>query len=208
MAVEPVPETEGQRHAFYEDVIAIVMATLFLAFGVAIYAKAILLTGGTAGLALFLQYLTGHSFWLVFSLINLPFYLLAIWRMGWRFALRTFAAVSLVAVFSAAMPSWLAFERLDPTFAAVVGGGLMGSGLLMLFRHRTALGGLNILTLYLQERWGWRAGYVQLVHDLVLLAVSALVLSPKNVFLSVLGALVVNLTLAINHRHGRYLGIS
>ena len=199
---------EGERHAFYEDVIAIVMATLFLAFGVAIYAKAVLLAGGTAGMALLLHYATGYSFWLVFSLVNLPFYLLAIWRMGWRFSLRTFAAVSLVALFSAAMPGWLAFERLNPVFAAVVGGGLMGNGLLMLFRHRTALGGLNILALYLQERWGWRAGYVQLAHDLALLAVSALVLAPANLMLSVLGAIVVNLILAINHRPGRYLGMS
>lgn len=199
---------EGERHALYEDAIAIVMATLFLAFGIAIYAKAVLLAGGTAGLALLLHYVTGHGFWLVFSLVNLPFYALALWRMGWRFSLRTFLAVSLVALFSAAMPEWMAFERLNPTFAAIVGGGLMGNGLLMLFRHRTALGGLNILALYMQERWGWRAGYVQLAHDLVLLAASAVVLAPANLFLSVLGAAVVNLTLAINHRPGRYLGMS
>jgi len=202
---EPIPVS---RHAFYEDVLAILMASLFVAFGVVIYGKAQLVTGGTAGLSLLLQYATGYGFWIVFSLVNLPFYLLAILRMGWTFALRTFFAVSVVSLFSALVPRWVAFTHLDPVFATVVGGGLMGTGLLMLFRHRTALGGINILAMYLQEKLGWRAGYVQLGIDLAILAGSLFILAPANLALSVLGAVVVNMILAINHRPGRYLGMS
>lgn len=187
---------------------AILMATLFVAFGVALYTKAMLVTGGTAGLALLLHHASGMGFWLVFSAINLPFYLLAIHRMGWRFALRTFLAVSLVAVFTKFMPAWAEFNHLDPVFATIIGGGLMGSGLLMLFRHHTALGGINILAIFLQEKWGIRAGYFQLGLDLAILAGSLFVLKPENLLLSVLGAVVVNMTLAINHRPGRYLGMS
>ncbi len=196
------------RHALYEDALAILMASLFLAFGIVIYAKAQLVTGGTAGLSLLLQYATGYGFWIVFSLVNLPFYVLAILRMGWLFALRTFFAVSIVALFSAWVPRWVSFAHLDPVFATIAGGGLMGTGLLMLFRHRTALGGINILAMYLQEKLGWRAGYVQLGIDLGILVASLLVLAPENLALSVLGALVVNMILAINHRPGRYLGMS
>jgi len=199
---------EGARHALYEDILAILMATFFLAFGVAIYARAVLMVGGTAGLALLIQYASGTGFWLVFSLVNLPFYGLALLRLGWQFTLRTFVAVSLVALFSALMPRWVGFATLEPLFATVAGGGLMGVGLLMLFRHRTALGGLNILAIYLQDTFGLRAGYVQLGLDLAMLAVAAFVLEPANLALSVLGAAVVNLILALNHRPGRYLGMS
>ena len=38
-------------------------------------------------------------------------------------------------------------------------------GLLMLFRHRASLGGVNILALYMQERFGFRAGAVQMAID-------------------------------------------
>lgn len=196
------------QHAVYEDVLAILMATLFLAFGVAIYAKAVLMVGGTAGLALLVHYASGAGFWLVFSLVNLPFYALALLRMGWRFTLRTFLAVSLVAFFSAMMPRWVALDQIHPLFATIVGGGLMGNGLLMLFRHRTALGGLNILALFLQDKLGWSAGYVQLGLDLAMLVAAAFLLDPANLALSVVGAAVVNMTLAINHRPGRYLGMS
>ena len=196
------------RHALYEDLLAIIMATLFVAFGVALYTKALLVTGGTAGLALLLHHATGAGFWLVFSGINLPFYVLAIQRMGWHFALRTFFAVSLVAIFTRFMPEWVGIAHLDPVFATVIGGGLMGTGLLMLFRHRTALGGINILAMFLQDRWGIRAGYFQLGLDLAILGASLFVLNPQSLALSVLGAVVVNMILAINHRPGRYLGMS
>ena len=84
----------------------------------------------------------------------------------------------------------------------------MGNGLLMLFRHRTALGGLNILSMFLQDKLGWSAGYIQLGLDLAMLGVAAFLLAPANLLLSVVGAGVVNMILAINHRPGRYLGMS
>ncbi|MBB3233032.1 YitT family protein [Halomonas stenophila] len=39
-----------------------------------------------------------------------------------------------------------------------MGGSLIGLGMRVLFRHRTSLGGINILALFLQQRHGWRAG--------------------------------------------------
>ncbi|NVD37437.1 YitT family protein [Ensifer sp. HO-A22] len=201
-------EVPTERHRLYEDALAILTGTLIMSLGVIIYSKAMLLTGSTSGLALLLQYATGTQFWLVFSLINLPFYVLAIKRLGWMFALRTFLAVTLVALFSKLTAGWVEFARLDPIYATVVGGGLMGTGLLILFRHRTGLGGINILAIYLQEKFGIRAGYFQLAVDLAILAAAFFVLPPANLVLSVVGAAVVNMTLAINHKPGRYAGVT
>ncbi|WP_139110170.1 YitT family protein [Ensifer sp. LC163] len=201
-------EVPAERHRLYEDALAILTGTLIMSLGVIIYSKAMLLTGSTSGLALLLQYATGAQFWLVFSLINLPFYILAIKRLGWMFALRTFLAVTLVALFSKLTAGWVEFARLDPIYATIVGGGLMGTGLLILFRHRTGLGGINILAIYLQEQFGIRAGYFQLAVDLAILAAAFFVLPPANLVLSVVGAAVVNMTLAINHKPGRYAGVT
>jgi len=59
-----------------------------------------LVIGGVAGVALLLQYTSGINFWLGFSLINLPFYLLGWKWLGGALVLRTFVAVSLVSLFS------------------------------------------------------------------------------------------------------------
>lgn len=199
---------QGEPHQLYEDALAMTLGTLFLALGMLIYSKAMLLVGGMAGMALLLQYVTGTGFWLVFFIINLPFYLLALTRMGWRFTLRTFVAVLLVSLFSRLTMSWVDFSHLDPVYATVIGGSLSGTGLLMLFRHRTGLGGVNILAIFLQETWGIRAGYFQLAIDLAILAAACFVLEASHLALSVLGATIVNMILAINHKPGRYRGVS
>src|SRR6218665_386198 len=117
-------ETAGQaeRHSAYEDFIAIVIGTLFVALGVVIYTKAVLLAGSTAGLALLLQYATGIGFWYLFFLVNLPFYVLAVKRLGWGFALRTFTAVTLVSILTRLTNDLVAFSHIDPVYAAVMGG--------------------------------------------------------------------------------------
>jgi uncharacterized membrane-anchored protein YitT (DUF2179 family) len=78
----------------------------------------------------------------------------------------------------------------------------------MLFRHRASLGGVNILALYLQERFGLRAGKVQMGIDVLIVLGAVLVVPLDKVALSILGALALNMVLAINHRAGRYMGVS
>lgn len=195
-------------HRPHEDIMAMLVGTLFVALGVTLYTQAMLLTGSTAGIAFLLQYATGWQFGIWFFLINLPFYWLAIRRMGWSFTLRTFAAIALVSLFSELTGRWIAIESLQPLYAALMGGSLIGIGMLVLFRHRTSLGGINILALFLQDRYGLRAGYVQLGIDGVIMLAALLVLPMERVGLSVLGALALNLIIALNHKPGRYMGVS
>lgn len=200
--------TTVERHGLHEDALALALGSLLVALGTTIYAKAVLVVGGMAGVALLLQYTTGVEFWLGFSLINLPFYLLGWKRLGPAFVLRTFVAVSLVSLFSRLTAEWVTFAQLNATYAAIMAGTLCGTGMLMLFRHRTGLGGINILAIFLQENFGLRAGYFQLAVDLAILCAAFLVLAPGQLLLSALSASVLNLILAINHRPGRYLGVS
>lgn len=197
----------GARHRPHEDLQAFLTGTLFVALGIVMFNQAGLLTGGTAGLALLLHYATGVDFAPAFFLVNLPFYALAWLRMGAAFTLKTFAAVALLSLFAWLLPQGLAFRHLSPPLAAVLGGLLCGTGMLILFRHRASLGGLNVVVLYLQERFGWRAGKVQMLLDSLIVLGGLVVADPQRVALSVLGAVVLNLTLAINHRPGRYMAV-
>jgi uncharacterized membrane-anchored protein YitT (DUF2179 family) len=195
------------RHTLLEDVQALLAGTLLVSLGVALIGAAQLVTGGVVGLAFLLHYLTGVSFGKLFFLINLPFYLLAFKKLGREFVLKTFTAVALLSAFSELIPHVLSVGRIDAFYAATIGGLLMGVGLLILFRHSASLGGLNVLVLYLQERYGWRAGAVQLGLDAVILAASVPFISAPSVAISLIGAAVLNISLAINHRPGRYIAI-
>lgn len=195
---------DALRHAWYDDLLALCTGTLFIAIGVAMFTRAGLLTGGTAGIAFLAHYASGIAFGALFFVVNLPFYWLAWRRMGRAFTLKTVAAVTLLSLLSAAVPRWAGFAQLDPWFAAVAGGLLMGAGFLMLFRHHASLGGLNILVLYLQQRFGWRAGWVQMGIDGLIVLAALATIEPQRILMSIVGALALNLTLALNHRPGRY----
>lgn len=202
MSAVPVPA--APPHRWYEDALALLAGTLFVAFGLALFQRAGLLTGGTAGIALLAHYASGWPFGALFFTINLPFYALAWRRMGPAFTVKTFAAVSLLALQTTALPRWASIGAVDPWFAALAGGLLMGTGFLVLFRHKASLGGLNVLVLFLQQRFGWRAGWVQMAIDGLIVATAFAWVEPARVALSVLGAVVLNVVLALNHRPGRY----
>jgi len=197
----------ASQHTAFEDAQAILTGALFIALGVAMFARAGLLTGGTAGLAFLIHYATGWRFGVVFFVINVPFYVLALRAMGWTFTVKTFCAVAALSLFSELMPLVLRFDFLQPVYAGVMGGFLIGAGLLMLFRHKASLGGLNIVVLYLQERHGWRAGKVQMAIDCLIVLAAFAIVEPWLIAVSVLGAVALNLVVAVNHRPGRYLGV-
>jgi len=203
----PLPAPAPPPHSRLDDAQALVTGTLFVALGLTLFRHAGLVTGGTAGLAFVAHYATGLPFGIAFFLINLPFYALAWRRMGARFTLKTFAAVALLSAAAEWLPSLLVLQSVQPLFAALGGGLLMGAGMLMLFRHHASLGGLNVLVLWLQERRGWRAGHVQLGLDCLVLLASLPWLTPWQLALSIAGAAALNFAIAINHRPGRYLAV-
>ncbi|KXB29462.1 MULTISPECIES: YitT family protein [Dechloromonas] len=194
------------RHTLFEDAQALLVAPLFVAFAVLLFKEAGLLTGGTVGIAFLIHYLKQWPFGLVLFVVNLPFYLLAIRAMGRSFTLKTFLAVSLLSLYAELLPRLVEFQALNRVFAALMGGFLAGVGLLILIRHRASLGGLGILVIHLQNTRGWRAGHLQMAADSLILGAAIFVRDPLSVGLSIIGALALNLVIAVNHKAGRYMG--
>lgn len=191
-------------HTFIEDALALLFGTLMVSFGVMLLKSAGALTGSTAGIAFLLSYLTHASFGLAFFLINLPFYWLAVKRMGWAFTLKTFSAVGLVSLFTHLHTLFIHFSALDPFYATLFGNVIMGIGFIVLFRHKASLGGVNILALWLQDRYGIRAGKLQMAVDTCVVLASLFVVPLPMLAASVAGAAILNLIIGMNHRPGRY----
>ena len=195
------------RHTPLEDMQGIFASSMIAALGLALMGSAGLVASGTAGVAFVLHYLTGVSFGLYYTVVNIPFYVLALKRLGWAFTLKTILAVSLTSLITEFQPHFVRIESIDPMWTAVLAGILLGFGLLGLYRHRASLGGVGVLAVYLQDRFGMRAGLVQLAFDLIVLVAAFSVAAPFIVLCSVVGALVLNLFLTINHRADRYIAM-
>ncbi len=193
------------RHSLFEDIQGILTGALVIAIGISLIKAAGLLTGGAVGLSFLIHYATGANFGLTLFLLNLPFYWLGVKRLGWSFTLKTLATVCLVALLTETLPLVFAVRHIDPFFAGLAGGLLMGVGMLILFRHKASLGGFNVLVLWLQDRFGWRAGKLQMGIDVSILLGAAFVVPPLILAASILGAVLLNFALAVNHKPGRYM---
>ncbi|MCT4577384.1 YitT family protein [Donghicola sp.] len=195
------------NHTLAEDAQAFALGTTICSLGLLILTNLGLITGQTAGLAVLLSYLTGMKFGVLFFLVNIPFYILAYMRMGTRFTIKTFIAVALLSVIADQLPNFVKFSEIDPLVGTLIMAGVTGLGLMVLFRHGASLGGIGVLALYLQDKTGFRAGHTQLIFDACLFTVAFFVLPLPMVLYSLLGAVIVNLIIATNHRKDRYVAL-
>ncbi len=196
---------DPSKHTPLEDAQGIFISAMTAALGLYFLNQVGLLTSGTAGVAFLLHYALDLPFGLLFFLVNLPFYYLSFKRLGLGFSLKTFVAILVVSLITELERRFLVIQYLDPFWAALLGGILIGYGLLGMYRHRASLGGIGILAIYLQDRFKIPAGLVQLGFDLCVMVAAFFVVSPMTVIWSLVSALVLNLLLTINHRSDRYI---
>jgi uncharacterized membrane-anchored protein YitT (DUF2179 family) len=196
----------AQRHSASEDVYALVVGCGLIVLGIVCLHAAGLVTGGVAGVALLLSYIVPLSPGWLFTLINLPFFLFARSAMGTAFMVKTMIVSSGVTVLTVLAPHMLRFGFIDPLFAALLGGTVIGMGILSIARHRAGVGGTGVMTLWLQQKHGWNAGRTQLAIDCCIMVVALLAVPPVQVLLSAVSAAAMSGVLIAFHRPGRYTG--
>ncbi|GAA3906099.1 YitT family protein [Microbacterium invictum] len=199
-------EERAAPHTLADDVLGILTGTFAASLGLHLLNASEAVTGGTAGLSLLLGYATGWPFWVLFAVINIPFAVLAVWKKGWNFTIRTVISIALVSGFSVLHEQYFVIAELQPLYGTLAGNLLAGIGMLILFRHRSSVGGIHVVGLVIQERTGFRAGWTLMMFDVVIILLALLVVPWPNVLMSAAGAVLLNLVLALNHRPGRYIG--
>ncbi|WP_309928377.1 YitT family protein [Variovorax paradoxus] len=192
----------ARRYPLLDDAQGFGTAILLVGLGLAMLRSAHLLTGGLPGLAFLLNYASGWSLGSTLLIVNLPFIALG-WRaFGLQFTWKTLLVVAGLSLSVEGIGKALGVHPAHPLFAAVAGGLLIGVGLLVLFRHGASLGGFGVLALFLQRRYGWSAGAVQMACDAAIVASAFALVEPSRVGWSIVSAVMVNLVLMWNHRPG------
>ncbi len=196
------------RHTFFEDAYACLTGSLFVVLGLVWLKSAGLVTGGVAGLALIVSYLVPLPPGVLFTLLNIPFFLLAGREMGRGSMIKAIVANLLISAFALMIPLAFRMEEVNGIFAAIFGGTLIGVGILLLARHRVGVGGIGIMALALQKSRGWNTGRTQLAADALILlsALPVLNMSSQLFAVSVLSAVAVAGELIVFHKPGRYTG--
>ena len=186
--------------------LSIIEGCLLVALGLHILNSAGLLISGTAGAGMILLRVTDLSFGQLFFLLNIPFYILAWYTLGRDFTLRTFASVSLLSLLSELMKQYVVLS-IHPLLSGALGGLLVGFGLIILFRHNASLGGLNILSVYLERRFGVHASKTTLVADIAVLMVAVVFLDWSHLAYSLLAFLLLSSVVGRYHRPPKWAQI-
>ncbi|TCL09402.1 putative 5xTM membrane YitT family protein [Shimia isoporae] len=195
----------AEEHSLFDDMQGLLVGTLLVAISVQFLQAANLFTGQIAGLALVGTKSMDLSFGTLFFALNLPFYAIAYFRMGLEFTLKTFAAVGLLTLWSFLLPQVMTFADLHIAAAAVSAGVTAGAGLIVLFRHNATLGGVGIVAVWLQDAYSIKAGWVQLGFDVMVFGLAVSFFPIEAVIYSLLGAAIINIMIATNHRRDRYI---
>ena len=205
MPDRPDQLSESPRHSAVDDVQGIAFGVTMAGLGMHILTHMGFVTGQTTGLAVLIAHASGLPFPAVYFAVTLPFLGLAWKRLGPRFALRTLVTTAALSALVAVLPNWLELGRIEPAVAAVLFGLLFGIAALAAIRHGGSFGGLSVLWIELQDRTGFPAGHAQLLSDMVIFGLAALVMPIDTLTYSFLGAAVFSLFLAVNHRRDRYI---
>ena len=196
---------KSESHSAIDDAQGITFGVTMAALGMHILTHMGFVTGQTTGIAVLIAHLTGLPFPAVYFTVTLPFLGIAWRRMGAAFALKTLVTTAALSALVAILPHWIELGRIEPAVAAILFGLLFGIAALAAIRHGGSFGGLSVLWIELQDRTGFPAGHAQLLSDVVIFSVAALVLPLDTLAYSFLGAAVFSLFLAVNHRRDRYV---
>lgn len=196
------------RHSLFEDAYGVLTGCTFVVLGLIWLKAAGLVTGGIAGLALQLSYLAPLPPGVLFTLLNIPFFLLAWMTLGRTPMIKAIVANLFISALAVLAPLAFRLEAINPIAAALFGGTVIGAGILLLARHHVGVGGIGILALALQKSRGWNAGRTQLIADALILAAALTILDMTvgKFSVSVLSAVAVSAVLIIFHKPGRYTG--
>lgn len=196
------------RHSLFEDAYGVLTGCTFVVLGLIWLKAAGLVTGGIAGLALQLSYLAPLPPGVLFTLLNIPFFLLAWMTLGRTPMIKAIVANLIISALAVLAPLAFRLEAVNPIAAALFGGTVIGAGILLLARHHVGVGGIGILALALQKSRGWNAGRTQLIADALILAAALTILDMTvgKFSVSVLSAVAVSAVLIVFHKPGRYTG--
>lgn len=177
------------------------IGSLFMAIGVNVFLiHNHLLDGGTFGIGLILHYLTGVQVGMVAIIISIPVFVF-VW-----FYNRTFFFNSLHGMLFSSFIIDLTYHPLrdlgdsfiqDSMVSAILGGILVGSGIGIMLRFDTSIGGTDLLGQIIGNYAHINPGVVIFLIDLCIVSIGSLIISGGSIVLSIITVTFVGATTSL-----------
>ena len=146
----------------------IVIASIILALGViGFFSPNKIITGGTAGLALLLHYISHFTIGTLIALVNLPLVLIGWKYLGKMFAIRTIITILIISFTIDFFDKVIKLKPfvIDVPIASIFGGVFIGIGLALVIKGNSSAGGSTIIARIIASRSEIKPGIVILAID-------------------------------------------
>lgn len=121
--------------------------------------------GGVSGLSTVFHYLVGVPVGMTMLVLNVPLFIMGIYRLGLKFGFRSlYGTVSLSVAVDMLVP-YLPVVTRDPLLAGIFGGAIVGLGLGIVFRCRGTTGGTDLAAVVLRSYTGANVGQLLFLVD-------------------------------------------
>lgn len=190
---------------FIKKCAMILSGCIIYSLGVALFLDpGAIASGGVTGIAIIVNYVTGDLIgtgWIIL-IINVPLFIIGAIFFGRNFIISTVIATGLS---SGLIELWAYTvaphmpEMENSLIPAVVGGGLFGGGLALIFRAGSTTGGTDIIVKLLRKKFRhMKTGVISMVIDMIIVAVSGIIY--RDVELLILTALSIIVFTAVFDR--------
>lgn len=123
--------------------------------------------GGVSGIATVLHYLINVPVGMTMLLLNVPLFIMGIYRLGLKFGFRSlYGTISLAFLIDGLAP-FVPVLTSDLLLASIFGGVLVGLGLGIVFRYRGTTGGTDLAAAVIRTYTGANVGQVLFMVDAV-----------------------------------------
>jgi uncharacterized membrane-anchored protein YitT (DUF2179 family) len=152
------------KNASKSIILKIFRNLLFITFGAIVAAFALeafllpnsVIDGGVIGVSMILSHISKFNLGLIVIILNLPFILLALKKMGKMFVFQTAYANIILALSLNFFHSYKATS--DVLLATVFGGIILGTGVGLILKNAASLDGTEILSLLVSKNFGFSVG--------------------------------------------------
>ena len=168
-----------------KHILGVIVAGIINAIGISLMLVPLsLFDSGISGTSFLLSEITPISLSLWLIILNVPFYILALKKLG-----KEFVIYSLIAIFSYSIFSYFLlnvanidfsqgspFTQQDMLLSALLGGCLSGCGSSLVIRFNGAIDGVDVVAVLFAKKLGLSVGQFVMIYNILLYIVSALVL--------------------------------
>lgn len=146
------------------------------------------LDGGATGIAILLSSLLEVNISILLLLVSIPFIILGFYKLSRHILFKSIISVAVLAVVIGLEEFPVITE--DKLLIAIFGGMFLGAGIGLSIRNGAVLDGTEILGMFIFDKYGISIGKTILAFNIILFAITALILSVEVALYSILTYIV------------------